>query len=123
MRFFLLVLALVSSPAISAPPCTVSGIPALTGHSYHVARGMLIDAGFMPQHYNPACTGYAPQSDEATTYGYFEAPSVAANDGYTWTSPAGQLFLLTPFHPILKPGKTAAHHVRDPATHYRAECL
>lgn len=48
MRFYLFALALVAAPALSAPPCTVSGLPSITGKSYHVARGLLIASGALP---------------------------------------------------------------------------
>lgn len=48
MRFLLVTLALVSSAAVAAPQCQIPGLPKITGKSYHVARGMLIDAGMTP---------------------------------------------------------------------------
>lgn len=48
MRFLLLALALVATPALSAPSCSIPGLPKISGKSYHLARGMLIDAGFRP---------------------------------------------------------------------------
>ena len=48
MRLFFAALALMSSAALAAPPCTVPGLPNIKGKSYHLARGMMIEAGFKP---------------------------------------------------------------------------
>lgn len=76
MRFFLLALALVSAPAFSAPACSIPGLPNITGKSYHLARGMLIQAGFYPlpsEESRIPREDIGPGLDDAKRLGYFEA--------------------------------------------------
>lgn len=99
MRFLLLALALVTAPALSAPPCTVPGLPFKpdSRQSYHLARGKLIDAGFRPvAHQFPA--DFTP-ADEFRALGYIEARDIANQSTlYGWTSPRGLVFTLYETH-------------------------
>lgn len=99
MRFFIVALALVSSPALSAPPCSIPGLPFKpdTRHSYHLIRGKLIDAGFRPvAHRFPA--DFTP-ADDYRALGYIETRDIANQSTlYGWQSPRGAAFTLYETH-------------------------
>jgi hypothetical protein len=84
MRFFLFALALVSAPAISAPPpdCYVPGLPKIKGKSYHTARAMLIEAGFRPI-MRKADPDMGIEMDAPHAFGYYEA-SACSGTGYAY---------------------------------------
>lgn len=90
MRFFIVALALVSFPALSAPPCSIPGLPKITGKSYHLARGLLIEAGFRPILRKPDPDN-GIELDAPHALGYFEA-SACSGSGlaycfYDWHTP------------------------------------
>lgn len=96
MRFLLLVLAFASAHALSAP-CMVPGLPNFKGKSYHVLRGMLIEAGFRPVAYN--------MPKEVTSVrdywllGYLEVRDIGNQVVlYGWRSPKGQDLTLFETH-------------------------
>lgn len=97
MRFYLFALALVAAPALSAPPCAISGLPNFSSKSYHVARGLLIDAGF-----KPLLRKQNPDMSPATEFhalGYFEVCDIGNQATlYAWQSPSGKAFTLTTTH-------------------------
>lgn len=76
MRFFALALALISSAAVAAPQCQIPGLPKITGQSYHLARGQLIAAGFLPRRsadFDAPRDAVGPFMDDARALGYIEA--------------------------------------------------
>ena len=96
MRFLLLALAFVSTPAFSAP-CSIPGLPDIKGKSYHVARGMLIDAGFRPVAYMMP-KGFTPVEDY-WKLGYIEVRDVGNQVTlYGWRSPKNKDFTMFETH-------------------------
>lgn len=99
MRLIVAALTLMSSVAVAAPPCAVPGLPKISGKSYHIARGMMIEAGFMPvmTPENPDISDIVNQPKRA--YGYGEIVDCAGT-GYAacmfeWKSSKAHFFIRT----------------------------
>lgn len=96
MRFLLLALALVSAPALSAP-CSIPGLPDIKGKSYHVVRGVLIDAGFSPVAYKMP-DGFT-RGNDYHALGYLEVRDIGNQVTlYGWRSPKGKDFTVFETH-------------------------
>ena len=97
MKTAALVLAsLLSVPAFAAPACTVADLPNIKGKSYHLARGLLIEAGFIPQ-LKPTDSNLAPYVDDPRRlFGYGEVSDCSGTGSggcvYNWRGPSGQPF-------------------------------
>lgn len=82
MRLILFAICLATSTALAAPVCQIPGLPNIKGKSYHVARGLLIEAGFRPVLSYKTDTDAPPFIYEPRTlFGYAEV-SACALTGY-----------------------------------------
>lgn len=96
MRLFFAALALMSSVAVAAPPCSVPGLPSINNVSYHQARSRLIEAGFIPA-ITPTDANLSAIVDEPRRlFGYGEVSDCSGTGYggcvYNWRSPKGQAF-------------------------------
>ena len=81
MKTALFAAAIFAAAPVFSAPCNVQGLPKISGLSYHLARGKLIEAGFFPvlTATNP---DLAPWVDEPRKiYGYAEV-SDCSGTGY-----------------------------------------
>lgn len=100
MRFFIVALALVSSPALSAPPCAFPDLPRIAGKSYHLARGLLIESGARPVLYPPDTATAADATMRGPlALGYLETEACAGSGAgacrFAWETNGTPFFIVS----------------------------